>query len=213
MGRAQYDWLIVGAGFTGAVVAERIASELDQRVLLIDRRDHIGGNAYDATDEHGVLVHHYGPHIFHTNSQKVWDYLSRFTEWRPYFHRVLGVIDGHLAPIPFNLNSLYQLFPPRLAGRLEEALIEGFGFGNKVPILIVDVTAREFFGEGYEDCDRRIPDVRKARELLDWEPRWSLDDLITSTMDAYVSEYRGRASQRPRLTAVRTAAEESGARR
>jgi UDP-apiose/xylose synthase len=77
---------------------------------------------------------------------------------------------------------------------------------------LVDVTAREFFGEGYEDCDRRIPDVRKARELLDWEPRWSLDDLITSTMDAYVSEYRGRADQRPRLTAVRTAAEESAAR-
>ncbi len=135
MAGARYDWLIVGAGFTGAVVAERIASELDQRVLLIDRRDHIGGNAYDATDEHGVLVHQYGPHIFHTNSQRVWDYLSRFTAWRPYFHRVLGVIEGHLAPIPFNLNSLYQLFPPRLATRLEEALIEEFGFGKKVPIL------------------------------------------------------------------------------
>ena len=77
---------------------------------------------------------------------------------------------------------------------------------------MVDVTARDFFGEGYEDCDRRIPDVRKARELLDWEPRWSLDDLITSTMDAYVSEYRGRATRRPRLTPVKTAAEEGAAR-
>jgi UDP-galactopyranose mutase len=129
-----WDWLIVGAGFTGAVLAERIASELDQSVLVIDRRDHIGGNAYDYS-ENGLLVHRYGPHIFHTSSQRVWNYLSRFTEWRPYFHRVLAVIDGQHVPVPFNLNSILALFPPRMADRLCDSLIQRYGFGQKVPIL------------------------------------------------------------------------------
>jgi UDP-galactopyranose mutase len=132
---SRHDWVIVGAGFTGAVLAERIASQLGQRVLVIDRRDHIGGNAHDALDDAGLLVHTYGPHIFHTNSPKVWSYLSRFTEWRPYFHRVLGMVEGQLVPIPFNLNSLYALFPPRLAARLEDRLTERYAFGARVPIL------------------------------------------------------------------------------
>ncbi|WP_027883116.1 UDP-galactopyranose mutase [Meiothermus rufus] len=131
----KVDWLIVGAGFTGAVLAERIASQLGQKVLVVDRRNHIGGNAYDFYDEHGVLVHKYGPHIFHTNSCKVWDYLSQFTEWRPYYHRVLASVEGKLVPVPFNLNSLYALFPPKYAERLEEKLIRTYGFGVKVPIL------------------------------------------------------------------------------
>jgi UDP-galactopyranose mutase len=130
----HWDWLIVGAGFTGAVLAERIATELDQSVLIIDKRDHIAGNAYDCL-ENGLLVHRYGPHIFHTNSKRVWDYLSRFTEWRPYFHHVLGVVDGRHVPIPFNINSILALFPPRMADRLCDTLVERFGFGQKVPIL------------------------------------------------------------------------------
>lgn len=131
---AHWDWLIVGAGFTGAVLAERIATELDQSVLVIDRRDHIAGNAYDSV-ENGLLVHHYGPHIFHTNSRQVWSYLSRFTAWRPYFHHVLGMVDGREVPVPFNLNSILALFPPRMADRLCEILIARYGFGQKVPIL------------------------------------------------------------------------------
>jgi len=131
----KVDWLIVGAGFVGAVLAERIASELEKKVVVIDRRKHIGGNAFDHHDDHGILVHRYGPHIFHTNSRKVWDYLSRFTEWRPYYHRVLGVVEGRLVPIPFNLNSIRLLFPPRLAERLEEKLVGAFGYGARVPIL------------------------------------------------------------------------------
>jgi len=130
----RWDWLIVGAGFTGAVVAERIARELDQSVLVIDRRDHIAGNAFDYAQD-GLLVHRYGPHIFHTNSRRVWDYLSRFTDWRPYFHHVLAMIDGRAVPVPFNLNSIAALFPPRMADRLTDALISRFGFGRKVPIL------------------------------------------------------------------------------
>jgi UDP-galactopyranose mutase len=131
----MYDWIIVGAGFTGATLAERIASQLDQRVLVIDRRDHIAGNAYDSPDEHGIRVHKYGPHIFHTNSKKVWDYLSNFTEWRPYYHHVLGMVEGQRVPIPFNLNSITALFPSYLAEKISRKLIDSYGFGKKVPIL------------------------------------------------------------------------------
>lgn len=131
----KVDWLIVGAGFAGGTLAERIASQLGKKVLVVDRRRHIGGNAYDYYDEHGILVHKYGPHIFHTNSKKVWNYLSQFTEWRPYYHRVLAVVEGQLVPVPFNLNSVRLLFPPRMAERLEEKLISTFGYGARVPIL------------------------------------------------------------------------------
>jgi UDP-galactopyranose mutase len=110
--RNDYDVLVVGAGFAGAIMAERLAADAGLRVLVIDRRDHVGGNAYDYHDEHGVLIHKYGPHIFHTNAGKVVDYLSRFTDWRPYEHRVLARVDGQLVPIPINrttVNALYGL--------------------------------------------------------------------------------------------------------
>lgn len=129
------DWVVVGAGFSGAVLAERIATQLGQRVLLVDKRNHVGGNAYDEHDEHGILVHKYGPHIFHTNGKRIFEYLSKFTEWRPYHHRVLAVIDGKKVPVPFNLDSLYELLPQKYAERMEEALIRNFGFNVKVPIL------------------------------------------------------------------------------
>lgn len=105
-----YDYLIVGAGFAGAVIAERLAEGLGKHVLVIDRREHIAGNAYDHLDAAGVMVHRYGPHIFHTNAQRIVDYLSRFTEWRPYEHRVLAQVDEHLLPIPINLTTLNGLF-------------------------------------------------------------------------------------------------------
>ena len=129
------DWLIVGAGFSGCTLAERIATELNQRVILVDSRNHIGGNAYDYYNSDGIQVHKYGPHIFHTNSQRVMDYLSRFTDWRPYSHEVLGVVEGHKVPVPFNLNSIARLFPAGLAARLEAALLQHFSYGAKVPIL------------------------------------------------------------------------------
>ncbi|MCP6757338.1 MAG: UDP-galactopyranose mutase [Fischerella sp. CENA71] len=131
----KIDWLIIGAGYSSCVLAERIATQLAQRVLIVERRDHIGGNAYDYYNEHGILVHKYGPHIFHTKSKKAWDYLSQFTEWRYYYHHVLGVVEGKKVPIPFNLNSLHTLFPPHYAQKLENLLLEHFGFGIKVPIL------------------------------------------------------------------------------
>jgi len=131
----MFDWMIVGAGFTGATLAEQIASQLNQTVMVVERRDHIGGNAYDYLDEHGILVHKYGPHIFHTNSSQVWDYLSRFTDWLPYNHHVLAVVDGKKIPLPFNLNSLHALFPHHTARRLETLLLERFDEGVHVPIL------------------------------------------------------------------------------
>jgi UDP-galactopyranose mutase len=105
-----YDVLIVGAGFAGSVLAERLANEAGQRVLLVDKRPHIGGNAYDRYDDAGVLIHPYGPHIFHTNSAEVFTYLSRFTEWRPYQHRVLASVDGQLLPMPINLDTVNRLY-------------------------------------------------------------------------------------------------------
>jgi UDP-galactopyranose mutase len=131
----KFDWLIVGAGLTGATFAERIASQRGESVLVIDQRDHIGGNAWDEYNEHGILEHKYGPHIFHTNSKEVWEYLSQFTEWRPYFHKVLASIDGLLVPLPFNLNSIDLLFPDALSKKLIEKLINAYGFGSRVPIL------------------------------------------------------------------------------
>jgi UDP-galactopyranose mutase len=106
----RYDYLIVGAGFAGSVLAERLASQHGARVLVIDRRPHFGGNAYDEPNEAGILYHKYGPHIFHTNSDAVVDYLSQFTEWRPYEHRVLAVVRGQQVPIPINRTTLNKLF-------------------------------------------------------------------------------------------------------
>jgi len=106
----DYDWLVVGAGFAGSVLAERLARERGERVLVIDRRPHIAGNAYDHLDAAGLLIHQYGPHIFHTNSRAVFDYLSRFTEWRPYQHHVLGRVDDRLVPIPINLDTINTLY-------------------------------------------------------------------------------------------------------
>lgn len=109
MSDSRYDYLIVGAGFAGAVCAQQLA-ERGNRILLIDRRPHLGGNAYDAHDSDGVLIHPYGPHIFHTNSARVFDYLSRFTQWRFYEHRVLAHVDGQLLPFPINRTTINRLY-------------------------------------------------------------------------------------------------------
>src|SRR5215207_8768101 len=106
----MFDYLIVGAGYAGSVLAERLARGAGKKVLLVDRRPHIGGNAYDCYDDAGVLIHKYGPHIFHTNSAEVFDYLSQFTAWRQYQHRVLASVDGQLVPIPINLDTINRLY-------------------------------------------------------------------------------------------------------
>ena len=178
------DWVVVGAGFTGATFAERLAVA-GRRVLLVDARDHIGGNAYDEHDEHGILVHRYGPHIFHTNSSQVWEYLSRFTEWRPYQHHVLGCIEGHFVPIPFNLNSLTALFPTALAAKIEDRLVTEFGFGKKVPILklreAADETVREFADYVYRN-------VFEQYTIKQWGLRpEELSPSVTARVPVYIS--------------------------
>lgn len=113
----MFDYLIVGAGFAGSVLAERLARGSGKKVLLVDRRPHIGGNAYDCYNEAGILIHRYGPHIFHTNSREVFEYLSGFTAWRPYEHRVRASVDGRLVPIPINLDTINRLYNLRLSSQ------------------------------------------------------------------------------------------------
>lgn len=127
--------LIVGAGLSGCVIAQKIASELNKKVLIIDKRNHIAGNIHDYKDENGVTVHTYGPHAFHTNKEAVWEYLSQFTEWQPYFHHVEGYIDGQDVPIPFNFNTIEKLFPPQYANNLINNLVDAFGINKKVTIM------------------------------------------------------------------------------
>ena len=131
----MFEYIIVGSGFAGSVIAERIANVLNKKVLIIEKRNHIGGNCYDYKDRNGIIVHKYGPHLFHTNYKEVFDYLSNFTDWDIYHHRVLAFIDGKKVPIPFNFNSIEQLFPNTLAKKLEKKLLNRYKYGSKIPIL------------------------------------------------------------------------------
>ena len=136
-----FDALVVGAGFAGATAARELAQRGGRRVLLLERRNHVAGNAYDCLDEAGVLIHQYGPHIFHTNDKRVFDYLSQFTQWRDYAHRVIANIPDEKSggrmtyPVPFNLTSLETAFGQEEGRRLGEKLIEAYGPERKVTIL------------------------------------------------------------------------------
>jgi UDP-galactopyranose mutase len=137
--RAQsYDVMVVGAGFAGAVMAERLARDGGKRVLVVDRRPHVAGNAFDRLDDAGVLIHQYGPHIFHTNSADVFDYLSRFTEWRPYEHRVLASVDGKLVPMPINRTTLNLLYGLDLQTEADAA---AFLAARAEPVDVVETSA------------------------------------------------------------------------
>ena len=136
----QYDALVVGAGYAGAITARRLAEEVGKKVLVLERREHVAGNAYDGLDEAGILIHQYGPHIFHTNDKQVYDYLSRFTQWRDYQHTVVADIPdgtgGRMQfPVPFNLDSMETAFGPGEGRRLGEKLLAAYGPEKKVTIL------------------------------------------------------------------------------
>lgn len=127
--------LVVGAGFSGAVIARLIAEVWNEKVLIIDKKNHIAGNCYDYLDKNGIMIHKYGSHIFHTSSERVWEFLKPFANFNQYMHKVVAVIDGIETTIPFNFNTLYDVFPKTLAKRLEEKLLEKFEYNTKVPIL------------------------------------------------------------------------------
>ncbi len=133
----MYDSIVIGAGIAGSVTARQLAEKGNQKVLVVEKRDHIGGNCYDRPDDYGILVHEYGPHIFHTNMEDVFAFLSGFTEWNLYEngHQVVANVGGRLIPVPFNLNTLHMVYEKDLADTLEKKLIDAYGEGSRVPIM------------------------------------------------------------------------------
>ena len=154
-----HDWLIVGAGFAGSVLAERIASQRNETVLVIDKRDHIAGNAYDHRDAAGIMVHRYGPHIFHTNAGVIVDHLSQFTAWRPYAHRVLARVDGQLLPIPINLDTINRLY----GLDLDSTGMEAFLAARREPVadiqtsedVVVSTVGRDLYEKFFQGYTRK----------------------------------------------------------
>jgi UDP-galactopyranose mutase len=159
----MFDYLIVGAGFAGSVMAERLAADAGRKVLVVDRRPHIGGNAYDHYDEAGILVHKYGPHIFHTNSREVFEYLSRFTEWRPYQHRVLAWVDGQLLPLPINLDTVNRMYGLHLTSfelaEFFERVAEKRGPVRTSEDVIVSRVGRELYEKFFRNYTRKQWDL------------------------------------------------------
>jgi UDP-galactopyranose mutase len=159
----MFDYLIVGAGFAGSVLAERLATQANKKVLILDKRDHIAGNAYDYHNNDGILIHKYGPHIFHTNSKEVFNYLDQFTEWRPYEHRVLASVDGQLVPIPINLDTINKLY----GLNLNSAQVEEFFASKAEPInrvktsedVVVSKVGRELYEKFFRGYTRKQWDL------------------------------------------------------
>ena len=202
--RKRYDYLIVGAGFAGSILAERLASQHGARVLLIDRRPHIGGNAYDEKNSDGILYHKYGPHIFHTNSEQVVEYLSQFTKWRPYEHRVLAQARGQLVPIPINRTTLNILFDAKLetdedaaaflAARAEP--VEDIQTSEDVVINAIGRELYELFFRGYtrkqwdldpSQLDKQVTSRIPTRTNTD--DRYFTDSFQAMPLDGYTAMF------------------------
>ena len=170
----MFDYLVVGAGFAGSVLAERLARGSGKKVLLIDRRSHVGGNAYDYYNGDGILIHKYGPHIFHTNSKEVFSYLSQFTEWRPYEHRVRASVDGQLLPIPINLDTINQMYGMQLTSRELEDFFQSVAESVEKVETSEDVVVSRIGRELYEKFFRNY-----TRKQWDLDPS-ELDASVTS---------------------------------
>ena len=159
----MFDYLIVGAGFAGSVLAERLASQLGKKILIVDTRSHIGGNAYDCYNDDGILIHKYGPHIFHTNSRDVFEYLSQFTQWRSYEHRVLASVDGQLVPIPINLDTVNRLYGLSLTSfELEDffaSVAEPKDYIRTSEDVVVSKVGRELYEKFFRNYTRKQWDM------------------------------------------------------
>ena len=184
-----YDSIIAGAGFAGAVTA-RVLAEAGRRVLVLEQRPHVGGNAFDCLDESGILIHQYGPHIFHTNDKTVFDFLSRFTVWRTYEHEVVANLpaeNGRMElPVPFNLASLRLAFGPERSAQLQEKLISAYGAGTKVTILQL----REATDPALSDLAQYVYDhifVRYTMKQWGQTPE-EIDPAVTARVPVFLSE-------------------------
>lgn len=177
--------LVVGAGFSGAAIANLLAEELNEKVVIIDKKSHIAGNSYDYKDENGIMIHKYGSHIFHTKSEKVWKFVRKFTDFNQYMHKVCAIIDGVETTIPFNFKTLYDVFPQSLAKRLEEKLLENFEFNTKIPIL-------EFLKQDDEDLKFLANYVYEKVFLHYTTKQWGgspkdVDGAVTARVPVYLS--------------------------
>lgn len=181
----KYDCIIIGSGFAGAVMAREFAERADKKVLVLEKNNHIGGNAYDCFNKDGIKIQQYGPHIFHTNSKQVYDYLSRFTRWRKYEHKVEGNIFGKFVPIPFNLNSLHMAFDEGKAERLHSRLISSYGMENKV-------TIHELRGQSDLELAELVAYVYENVFLYYTQKQWGLtpeeiDPAVTARVPVFIS--------------------------
>lgn len=211
----MFDFLIVGAGFAGSVAAERLASVHNKKVLLIDRRPHIGGNAYDCPDTHGVMIHQYGPHIFHTNSRVVVDYLSQFTSWRPYEHRVLSSVDGKLLPVPINLDTINGYFGTHLteeeAQALLESLAEPVDHVRTSEDVIVSKVGRELYEKffrnytvkqwGLDPSELDSSVIARVPVRTNHDDRYFTDDFQAMPLEGYTRMFE-RMLDHPNITVM-----------
>ncbi len=201
----MYDCIVIGTGFAGSVIARELAERGNKKVLVIEKRNHIGGNAYDLYDENNILIHQYGPHIFHTNSKKVYEYLSRFTSWYDYAHEVVGNIHGKIIPIPFNLNTLKLVYEKDLADSLTDKLLNIYGINTKVPILelmnnldqdirsIADYVYNNIFlhytlkqwGQKPEDIDPSV--TSRVPVLISYDNRYFQDEYQGMPLNGYTN--------------------------
>ena len=178
--------IVVGAGFSGAVIAHLIATELNEKVLVIDKKDHIAGNSFDYKDRNGIMIHKYGSHIFHTNDEKVWNFVRKFSDFNQYMHKVVAIIDGIETTIPFNFSTLYDVFPQTMAKRLEEKLLNKFDYNKKVPIL-------EFQKQDDEDLKFLANYVYEKVFLHYTTKQWGVspkevDGAVTARVPVYLSK-------------------------
>ena len=218
----MYDSIIIGSGAAGSTVARKLA-DAGENVLVLEKRPHIGGNCYDRPDAYGILIHEYGPHIFHTNEEEVFRFLSEFTDWYLFGHEVVANVHGTLLPVPFNLNTLYQVYGAEKAGELERILIAEYGEGSRVPIMelkksanpeiraIADYVYENVFlhytmkqwGQTPEEIDPEV--TGRVPVLLSRDNRYFQDKYQGVPQDGYTVMFE-RMLAHPRIT-VKTSAD------